>query len=102
MAHTAVVYARIDSALKQEAEELLNKMGISPSSAIQMLYSQILLTKAFPFQPGTPTRRPLGLGELSKEQIEEELRKGLESLRAGKFYTHDEVDQIFKEVMNDQ
>ena len=39
MANTSAVYARIDTNLKDNAESILSQLGISPSSAIQMLYS---------------------------------------------------------------
>ena len=39
MANTSVLYARIDTDLKTNAEEILQKLGITPTSAIQMLYS---------------------------------------------------------------
>ena len=45
MANTSAVYARIDKELKENAEGILSKLGISPSSAIQMLYSQIVLRR---------------------------------------------------------
>ena len=38
MANTAAVYARIDTNLKESAEDILAQLGITPSSAIQMLY----------------------------------------------------------------
>ena len=41
MANTSVVYARIDINLKENAEGILSQLGISPSSAIQMLYEQM-------------------------------------------------------------
>lgn len=45
MADTTAVYARIDTSLKNHTEGILRQSGITPSSAIQMLYSQIVLTK---------------------------------------------------------
>ena len=48
MANTTAVYARIDTGLKENAEEILSQLGITPSSAIQMLYSQIVLTRGLP------------------------------------------------------
>ena len=33
MANTSAVYARIDTNLKDSAEEILSQLGISPSSA---------------------------------------------------------------------
>ena len=53
MANTSAVYARIDTQLKKNAEEILSQLGITPSSAIQMLYSQIVLS-ACPLRPGCP------------------------------------------------
>ena len=50
MANTSAVYARIDTNLKDNAESILSQLGISPSSAIQMLYSQIVLKKGMPFE----------------------------------------------------
>lgn len=54
MSNTTAVYARIDTELKNNAEEILSKLGITPSVAIQMLYSQIILTGGLPFQPKLP------------------------------------------------
>ena len=39
MANTSADYARIDTNLEDIADSLLSQLGISPSSAIQMLYS---------------------------------------------------------------
>lgn len=50
MANTSAVYARIDTNLKDNAESILSQLGISPSSAIQMFYSQIVLKKGMPFE----------------------------------------------------
>ena len=58
MANTSVIYARIDSNLKDNAEGILSQLGISPSSAIQMLYSQIVLKKGIPFELRLPSKLP--------------------------------------------
>ena len=50
MANTATVYARIDPGLKSDVEIILNQLGITPSSLIQMLYSEIKLTKKVPLK----------------------------------------------------
>lgn len=96
MANTSVVYARIDTNLKEDAEAILSRLGISPSSAIQMLYSQIVLTKGLPFAPRLP-RRPTAIGGMSREQLDAELQKGIESLRSGRTYTEEEVDTMLAE-----
>lgn len=95
MATTNAVYARIDKNLKENAESILNQLGISPSSAIQMLYSQIVLQKGMPFELRLPAKKPLAVGSMSKEELNLELQKGIESLTSEKSYSVDEVDDYF-------
>jgi addiction module RelB/DinJ family antitoxin len=94
MASTTAVYARIDTELKNQAEEILSKLGISPSSAIQMLYRQVVNDRAFPFTPHLTERRPLFLDELTDEELYAELKKGLDSMERGDTLTMDEVDAM--------
>lgn len=95
MATTNAVYARIDKNLKENAESILNQLGISPSSAIQMLYSQIVLQKGMPFELRIPATKPLAVGSMSKEELNFELQKGIESFTSEKSYSVDEVDDYF-------
>ena len=95
MANTNAVYARIDSTLKENAEHILGQLGISPSSAIQMLYSQIVLQNGMPFELRLPNRKPpISLNTLSKEELDAELQKGIDSLKNDKSYSVDEVDAL--------
>ena len=58
MANASVVYTRIDNGLKENAESILSQLGISPSSAIQMFYSQIVLTNGLPLNLRLLSERP--------------------------------------------
>lgn len=91
MATTTAVYARIDSNLKENAESILHQLGISPSSAIQMLYSQIVLTRGLPLDLHLPVRKPTAIGDMTREELDAELWKGMDSLKTGKTYSPDEV-----------
>ena len=51
------VSARMDTKLKKEAENVLNQLGISHSTAINALYSQIVLQKGLPFNVQLPVLR---------------------------------------------
>lgn len=95
MANTNAVYARIDTTLKERAEHILNQLGISPSSAVQMLYSQIVLQKGMPFELRLPSTKPTALGSLTRDELDKELQKGIDSLSTGKQYSASEVDQFF-------
>ena len=96
MANTSAIYARIDSNLKESAENILQQLGISPSSAIQMLYSQIVLTRGLPLDLRLPLRKPTAIGGMSREEVDAELMKGMDSLKSGRAYTADEVDAELK------
>ena len=94
MANTSAVYARIDSNLKDSAEGILYKLGISTSSAIQMFYSQIVLKNGIPFDLRLPASKPLSVGAMTREQLDAELQKGIDSINAGNVYSADEVIKI--------
>ena len=93
MANTSAVYARIDAGLKENAEGILSQLGISPASAIQMLYSQIVLQRGMPFELRLPITAPLAVGAMSRAELDSELQKGVDSLRAGKSISADDVDR---------
>ena len=84
MANTSTVYARIDTEIKENAESILSQLGISPSSAIQMFYSQIVLKRGIPFELRLPSRKPTAIGGMTREQLDAELMKGIESMKSGK------------------
>ncbi len=92
MANTTAVYARIDTGLKNSAEEILAKLGITPSSAIQMLYSQIVLRGGMPFELRLPVKMPTAIGGMSRDELNAELAKGIESFNRGQVLTADEFD----------
>ncbi len=54
---TAMVRARIEPRRKHRAEAVLEKLGIAPSQAINMLYAQIELLQAMPFEVRIPTKK---------------------------------------------
>ena len=92
---TTPVYARIDTNLKENAEAILAQLGITPSSAIQMTYSQIVLRRGMPFDLQLPA--PTAIGTMTREELDSELLKGVNSLKNGEGYTADEVDSILAE-----
>ena len=89
MANTAAVYARIDPELKADVEDILSRLGVTPSSVVQMLYSQNKLTRSIPVGIKLPEKLPLSLAELTTEQLNAELQKGYDSILAGKSYSAD-------------
>lgn len=54
MAKTANLYARIEPEVKEQAESILEALGIPVSNAINMFYKQIILQQGLPFDVKLP------------------------------------------------
>lgn len=97
MTKTSTVFARVQPEVKQEAEEVLGKLGISMSNAIDMFLRQIAIQKGIPFEMKLP--RDFGIldpNTMSEEEFEAELEKGWESIQKGRVYREEEVDAYLK------
>ena len=46
----ANVNVRIDDQLKKDAEKVFSKLGINPTTAINMFYTQVIRTNSIPFE----------------------------------------------------
>lgn len=47
----ALIQARIDSKVKEDAENIMNQLGISLNEAIRMFLMQVIIHKGIPFKP---------------------------------------------------
>lgn len=97
MANTAPVYARVEVGLKENAEGILSQLGISPSEAIKMLYSQIVLVKGMPFQSKLPDINHFSAQGITKAEFDAELQKGMDSIKNGRTHSVEDVDHMLAE-----
>ena len=51
---TAAVHSRIEPETKKMAEGILRKLGLSPTEAIRLFYTQITLRNGLPFNISIP------------------------------------------------
>ena len=77
------VAARVEPEIKEQAEAILAKLGISASSGINMFYRQIIMWNGLPFRPSIPSDRPLSLEEMTKEEFDSKMERGLAQAKAG-------------------
>ncbi len=49
MPQTAILRTRIEPRRKRRAEKILSRLGLSPSQAINLFYTQVELHKGLPF-----------------------------------------------------
>jgi DNA-damage-inducible protein J len=86
MATDTVVRARIDGLVKEEATDVLAKMGLSVSDAIRMLMIRIAREKALPFDVRIPN---------------EETRAAMRELEAGGGKTFSSVKELMADLNED-
>lgn len=48
---TSLIQARVDSKLKEEAENIMSQLGISLNEAIRMFLKQVIIQQGIPFKP---------------------------------------------------
>ena len=93
MARTANVFARVEPEVKEQAEQVLDRLGIPMSNAVGMFLRQIVLQRGIPFEMKLPAyEEPVAYGSLTKEQFDAEIEKGMEDIKAGRVYSADEVE----------
>ena len=79
---TAAIHSRIDPDTKEKAETILNRLGVSPTEAIRMFYTQITLRDGLPFSVEIPN---------------EETERALKDSRAGRnLERFESVDELLK------
>lgn len=84
MAKTANLYARIEPEVKDQAESILEALGIPVSSAINMFYKQIILQRGIPFEVKLPAFPVPDMSELTKDHLKAEIEKGFADAAAGR------------------
>ena len=84
------VAARVEPDIKEQAEAILAQLGISASNGINMFYRQIILWNGLPFRPSVPVSRPLSLDEMTKEEFDKKLARGLAQAQNGEGTPADE------------
>lgn len=92
MARTANVFAHVEPEVKEQAEKILNRLGIPMSNAIGMFLRQVALQRGIPFELKLPQELPLAYSALTKEQFDLEMQKGMEDIREGRVYSADAIE----------
>lgn len=78
------LYVRIEHDIKEKTEEILSKLGISASNAINMFYKQIILQQGLPFEVKLPSEKITDISQLSEKKLNEKLEKAYEDMLKGR------------------
>lgn len=86
MAANALVQARIDGAVKEEAAAVLASMGLTVSDAVRLLLTRVAKEHALPFDPLVP----------NAETVE-----AMKEARRGKLTSFENVDELMADLNAD-
>lgn len=76
MEKTATLNLRVNPTVKERAEEVLSKLGVPMSTAIDMFLNQISLTGGIPFAVTLPKAPDtINMDVMTEDEIHEKLRK---------------------------
>ena len=95
---TANIYTRVDPDTKEQAEAILNRLGIPMSNAIGMFLKQIVIQKGIPFEMKLPSSTPLSISSMTKEQFDMEMQKGMDDIAAGRVVSIDAVEDEMRKL----
>ena len=77
------VVARVEPEIKEKAEDILAKLGISASSGINMFYRQVILWNGLPFRPSIPMSAPKSLSEMTKGEFDAKMEQSMSQAERG-------------------
>ena len=93
---SANVMVRVEPEIKDQAEEVMAKLGLSASTAINMFYRQMIAEQALPFKP-TVRARFKPLNEMTKQEFDERMAVGYSQAINGDVRPADDVfDELLK------
>lgn len=64
---TATARALLDPKVKEEAEEILKKLGLSVSKSFELFYRQVIVQRGLPFELHIPNEKTMKAIEDSRE-----------------------------------
>jgi DNA-damage-inducible protein J len=80
---TEIIHARIEPFLKQNAEKIFRRLGMTTSEAISIFMGQVVLNKGLPFPVSLPNATT---------------RKAIDEARAGKGNKHRNAKALFDDM----
>ena len=87
---SANVNVRVEPDIKKQAEDILDKLGISVSAFINMTYRQVIMKRGIPFSVELPTEFKT-LDTMTDAEFDEMMQTGLEQAKKGESVPYEEA-----------
>lgn len=92
---SANVNVRVEPDIKEQAEAILEKLGVSASSFINMTYRQVILRNGIPFSVTVPSM-PRTRDTMTDVEFNAMMETGLQQAKAGESLP---VDEAFDKIL---
>lgn len=79
MSKTSSVFARVEPDIKEQAEQVLNELGIPMSNAIGLFLKQVVLQRGIPFEMKLPAKKA---GRI-RRAVRRSVKRGVEPRHCG-------------------
>lgn len=98
MEKTATLNLRVNPIVKERAEEVLSRLGVPMSTAINMYLNQISLTGGIPFAVTLPkVPDTINMNLMTTAELHAKLQKGYADIEAGNVQSAESAFAKFKE-----
>ena len=92
---TATVTAKVDPAVKEQAEHILAAWDLTPSQAVELFYRHVIRRKGLPFGRAEDVPLPLNLNLMTREELHAALDEALANAQAGNLIP---AEQVYAEL----
>ena len=99
MTRTSNIYVRIEPNIKEQAEAILEKLGIPMSNAVSIFLRQVVMQNGLPFEVKIPKTEPLSLCVLSEEEFNNEILKAHNDFENNRTYSFTEIENELKKEL---
>ena len=89
-ARSANVNVRVEPDVKKQAEDILEKLGVSTSAFINMTYRQLIMKRGIPFSVELPSGIKT-LDTMTDAEFDEMMQTGLEQAKKGESVPYEEA-----------
>lgn len=96
MGKTSNIYVRVEPNIKEQAEIVLEQLGIPMSNAVSIFLRQVVMQNGLPFEVKIHGSRPIAIADMSEAQFNMEMLKAQNDFEKGKTYSLEEVENELK------
>lgn len=100
MPRTSNIYVRVEPNIKEQAEAVLDQLGIPMSNAVSIFLRQVIMQNGLPFDVKIPIQKPLTLPDLSPNEFDREMLKAHSDFESGRIYSLEDVTNALEKELN--